>query len=187
LTLFSGDYVQWNFEEIKKNIKKNTSIYLSPFGFEETMLRDATHPNTKTTGVAAWSKLIENDENSLFIKTIESTGKTPNLFSLLSWESAQITLKVLELLQENKNSITATAEGLYIYEFDSPRGKIKFHNKTNTSIGELYKAEIVATVDGTCQVKINGLIPNIMEEFDRLTQLELNNISSAWYNSYTCI
>ena len=187
LTLFSGDFVQWNFEEIKNTLESNTSIYLSPFGFEETMLENAIHPNIKTKGVAAWSRFIENDENALFVKTIEATGKTPNLFSLLSWESAEIALKVLDLLQENKNDIALTAEGLHTFEFDSPRGKIKFHDKTNTSISQLYNAEIIATNEGRCQVKLNEAIPNTEQEFETLTQLELNNISSAWYNSYTCI
>jgi branched-chain amino acid transport system substrate-binding protein len=187
LTLFSGDYVQWNFEELKNTINKNTPIYLSPFGFEETMLKEAIHPNTKTKGVAAWSKLIENDENSLFIETIESTGKIPNLFSLLSWEGAQIALKVLELLKENNNEIQLTSQGLHSYEFESPRGKITFHAKTNTSIALLYNAEIVATNEGKCQVKLNGTISDTVKEFDTMTQLQLDNISSAWHNSYTCI
>ncbi|WP_163398862.1 ABC transporter substrate-binding protein [Flavobacterium fluviatile] len=187
LTLFSGDYMQWNFEEIRETINKNTPIYLSPFGFEETMLETAIHPNTKTKGVAAWAKSIKNDENSLFIETIESIGRTPNLFSLLSWESAQIALKVLDLLNANNNNILLTAQDLYTFEFDSPRGKIKFHAETNTSIGQLYNAEIIASNDGKCQVRIDEAIIDTAEEFETMTQLELDNISSAWHNSYTCI
>lgn len=187
LTLFSGDYVQWNFEELKETINKNTPVYLSPFGFEETMLEKTVHPNIKIKGVAAWSKSIENNENDLFISTIESSGRIPNLFSLLSWESAQIALKVLDLLNENNNKILLTSQELHSYEFDSPRGKIKFHAKTNTSIAPLYNAEIIANNDGNCQVRLDGTIADTVKEFETMTELELNNTSSAWYNSYTCI
>lgn len=187
LTLFSGDFVQWNFEQLKETINKNTSIYLSPFGFEETMLEEAIHPHAKTKGVAAWSKSIENDENALFIETIESIGRIPNLFSLLSWESAEIALKVLDLLNDNNNNMLLTSQVIHSYEFESPRGKIKFHAKTNTSIAPLYDAEIIATDDGKCQVRLGETISDIAKEFETMTQLELGNISSAWYNSYTCI
>ncbi|GGF30459.1 ABC transporter substrate-binding protein [Flavobacterium limi] len=187
LTLFSGDYVQWNFEELKETLNKNTPIYLSPFGFEETMLETAIHPNTKIKGVAAWSKSIENNENTLFTETIESIGRTPNLFSLLSWESAKIAIKVLDLLNNNNGNILLTAQGLHTYEFDSPRGKVKFHSKTNTSITQLYNAEIVTSEDGKCQVRIDNIISDTVEEFETMSQLELDNISSAWHNSYTCI
>ena len=30
-------------------------------------------------------------------------------------------------------------------------------------------------------------IPNYKEEFEKLASFELENINSAWYNSYTCI
>ncbi len=187
LTLFSADYAQWNFEEIKENISENTPIYLSPFGFEETMLENAIYPGNKTKGVAAWAKSIDSDENRLFLQSLEATGRTPNLFSLLSWESAQIALKALSLLEENKNNIAQTAEALHSFEFISPRGKITFHPKTNTSISPMYNARIIPTENGMCQIELNGIIENTAEEFETLADLELNTVTSSWFNSYTCI
>ena len=187
LTLFSGDYMQWHFEEIKEHLNQDTPIYLSPFGFEETMLEEAIYPSNNTRGVAAWAKSLDNEENRIFIKAMESTGRTPNLFSLLSWESAQIAVKVLSLLEENKNNITKTAEALHAFEFTSPRGKITFHPKTNTSVSPMYNARIIPTENGMCQVELDGMIGNTAEEFEALTELELNTVTSSWFNSYTCI
>lgn len=187
LSLFSGDFVQWYFNEIKEEFNdKNIPIYLTPFGFEETMLENAVYPSNAISGIASWSKKIETNQNRLFIKSIESTGKTPNLFSLLGWESAIIALKVLDSVAENKNRITQIASELHSFEFEGPRGKISFDAKTNNSICPLYEASIVEN-EGMCEVKIGHEIKNIKEEFEEMCQLPLENNISAWYNSYTCI
>ncbi len=137
--------------------------------------------------MAAWVKSIDSDENRVFIESLEATGRTPNLFSLLSWESAQIALKLLSLLEENKNNIAKTAEALHSFEFMGPRGKTTFHAKTNTSVSPMYNARIVPTENGMCQVELNGIIDNTAEEFEILADLELNTVTSSWFNSYTCI
>ena len=151
------------------------------------MLENTIYPGNKTKGIAAWAKSIDSDENRLFVQSLEASGKTPNLFSLLSWESAQIALKALSLLEENKNNIAQTAEALHAFEFISPRGKITFHSKTNTSLSPMYNARIIPTENGMCKVELNGIINNTAEEFETLADLELNTITSSWFNSYTCI
>jgi branched-chain amino acid transport system substrate-binding protein len=187
LSLFSGDFVQWYFDEIKKEFsEKNIPIYLTPFGFEETMLENAVYPSNAITGIASWSKKIETSQNKLFIESIESTGKTPNIFSLLGWESAIIALKTLDLTAKNNNKVTQIASELHAFEFEGPRGKISFDAKTNNSICPLYEASIIEN-KGMCEVEIGPEIKNIKEEFEEMCQLPLENNISAWYNSYTCI
>lgn len=187
LSLFSGDFVQWYFDEIKKEFhEKNIPIYLTPFGFEETMLENAVYSSNAIKGIASWSKKIESSQNKLFIETIESTGKTPNIFSLLGWESAIIALKVLGLTAKNNNKVTQIASELHTFEFEGPRGKIFFDAKTNNSICPLYEASIIEN-KGMCEVEIGPEIKNIKEEFEEMCRLPLENNISAWYNSYTCI
>lgn len=189
LSLFSGDYVQWYFSGIKDWISdKKTAIYLSPFGFEETMLQKAVFPNCKIKGIAAWSKNIDSPENHLFINTIKKAGRTPNLFSLLAWESAQIIIKVLDLLSKNENNIGQTVTSLGGFEFIGPRGNISFDSKTNTSIAPLYQAEIVINEeDGMCMVNLLSEIEGTKESFELMSELEIGSATSAWYNSYVCI
>jgi branched-chain amino acid transport system substrate-binding protein len=187
LSLFSGDYVQWYFEEIKKWFEnKNLPIYLSPFGMEETMLENAVFPSNNISGVITWSKKIDSPENSIFIETIEASGRKPNLFSLLGWESTQIVIKVLDLISEHKNKVALIASDLRDFEFTGPRGNIFFDAKTNTSICPLYNASIIEN-NGMCELKLESKITDVKEEFDKLLQIDMNNVFSAWYNSYTCI
>ncbi|CAN1575100.1 Leucine-binding protein domain containing protein [Flavobacteriaceae bacterium] len=188
LSLFSGDFVQWYFEGIKKLFEnKNIPIYLPPFAFEETMLSQAVYPSNNIKGIAAWSKNINSEANLNFIETITETGRTPNLFSLLSWESATIALKVLELAEIHKKNTSKIATDLQLFEFESPRGTIYFDSKTNTSISPFYNATIVPTEDGMCEVLIEGEAKGVFENFVNLTNQDLNNSTSAWYNSYACI
>lgn len=187
LSLFSGDYVQWYFEGLKKSFtEQNLPVYLPPFGFEEMTLADAEYPGDNIKGIAAWSKNIKSEENEIFIDVISSTGKTPNLFSLLSWESAFITIKILDLIQE-RNTITEIASELHSFAFKSPRGRIYFDPKTNTSISPLYNAVLISNDKGKCEIKLESTANDIHEHFQKLTNQDLNNSTSAWYNSYACI
>jgi branched-chain amino acid transport system substrate-binding protein len=188
LSLFSGDFVQWYFEGIKNLFEnKNIPIYLPPFAFEETMLAQAVFPSNNIKGIAAWSKNINSEANLNFIETITETGRTPNLFSLLSWESATIALKVLELTEIHKKNTSKIATDLQSFEFESPRGIVYFHSKTNTSISPFYNATIVPSKDGMCEVQLEGEASGVFENFVDLTNQDLNNSTSAWYNSYACI
>ncbi|WP_246236267.1 ABC transporter substrate-binding protein [Flavobacterium ajazii] len=187
LSLFSGDFVQWYFEGIQKSFKEqNLPIYLPPFGFEEMMLADTEYPGDNIKGIAAWSKKIKSNENKIFIDAITSTGRTPNLFSLLSWESAEIAIKILDLIQE-KNTTAQIASELHSFTFKSPRGKIYFDQKTNTSISPLYNAVLISNDEGKCEIKIESTANNVSEHFEKLINQDLNNSTSAWYNSYACI
>ncbi|WP_136668970.1 ABC transporter substrate-binding protein [Flavobacterium sp. H122] len=188
LSLFSGDYVQWYFEKTKNLFgETNLPIFLTPFGLEETMLKNAVCPSTNIHGIAAWSKEIKNTENNSFIEHIESVGKKPNLFSLLGWESAVIIQKVLTLLEINNNNITKVISDLDSFEFKSPRGLITFHSKYNHTIAPLYEALVVPDESGNSTLKINAIIENTANYFDDLYNQELNEATSAWYNSYACI
>ncbi|AYN04965.1 ABC transporter substrate-binding protein [Flavobacterium sp. 140616W15] len=188
LSIFSGDYVQWYFEQIKNTFEdQNLPIYLTPFGLEETMLSNAIYPGNKAKGIAAWSKKIESAENKIFIDAMTELGKTPNLFSLLSWESATIAIKAIELTLEYKNSIPNISQDLQALTFVSPRGKIYFDTKTNTSISPLYKATIVSNTEGKCELQLEGEVTEVNKYYKKLTNQDLDQSTSAWYNSYVCI
>jgi branched-chain amino acid transport system substrate-binding protein len=188
LSLFSGDYVQWYFEKIKSLFEGvNLPIFLTPFGLEETMLENAVYPSNNIHGIAAWSKEINNSENDLFIKQIEAKGKKPNLFSLLGWESAIIIQRVLNLLEIHNNNIIQVINELDTFEFKSPRGLITFSSKYNYTLAPLYETSIIPDKKGNCEIKINSIIENTEDHFDDLYNQELENATSAWYNSYVCI
>ncbi|MCC9071453.1 ABC transporter substrate-binding protein [Flavobacterium sp. F-65] len=188
LSIFSGDYIEWYFEHIKKIFEgENLPVYLPPFGLEETMLSNSIYPGKNVKGIAAWSKKIKTPENQLFVETISELGRTPNLFSLLSWESATIVLKTLELIKKHKNNITNIAKDLHSFTFTSPRGLIYFDSNTNTSISPLYKVTVISNADGKCELQLEGEVIEVNEYYKKLTNQDLNQATSAWHNSYVCI
>ena len=67
-----------------------------------------------------------------------------------------------------------------------PRGTVSFDTKTNTTLCPLFEAKLIEK-NGFCEIEIEKSITNYKEEFEKLTSFELENINSAWYNSYTCI
>lgn len=185
LSLFSGDFVQWYFRDLKDKFK-NPSIYLTPFGMEETMLEKAVFPSNNIKGVISWSKKIETEENKKFIQAMDTSGKKPNLFSLISWESATIIDKAIQLIEIHKHNIVQIASELHELEFEGPRGTVSFDTKTNTSLSPLFEAKVIEK-NGYCELEIEKSITNYKEEFEKLASFQLENINSAWYNSYTCI
>lgn len=188
LTLFSADYVKWYFEKLNiifNNV--NIPIFLTPFGLEETMLKDTICPSSNIHGIAAWSINLENSENDFFIKEINSSGKTPNLFTLLGWESAEIIKEILDLSEKNNQNITDIISDLNGFEFKSPRGVTTFYSKYNQTITPLYEASIYPDEKGNCAVKINSPIEDTKSHFEELYRYELDGVTSAWYNSYVCI
>lgn len=188
LTLFSGDFVQWYFKELKEIFKeKLPPIYLTPFAFDEMMLDNAVYPGENVKGIAAWSIKLDNPENISFITTIEATGKTPNLFSLLAWESATLAVKILDCISEDKNNSKKIPTLLQNFEFETPRGAIKFHSQTNTTLCPLYEAVIIKNEKGNCDLRIDKKIENTLSSFEDLCNQTLDNVISAWNNSYTCI
>ncbi|MVO11102.1 ABC transporter substrate-binding protein [Flavobacterium sp. TP390] len=187
LSIFSGDFVQWYFAEINKKFKnKNLPMYLTPFGMEETMLEKAEFASEHIKGITAWSKKIENSHNQHFIETLEATGRKPNIFSLISWESAALVEKIISLLNIHKTNLHEISSDLKNYQFETPRGIISFDHKTNTTLSPLFEAKIIDK-NGYCDIEIENEITNYKEEFEKLASFQLENINSAWYNSYTCI
>lgn len=188
LTLFSGDYVQWYFSAVRELFpNQHLPIYLSPFSVEENVLEDTVYPGNKTKGVAAWSVKLDNPQNEIFKEAILSSGKTPSIFSLLGWESAQIAVKAIELSATHKNKIREVSEALKSLEFDSPRGTIRFHSTTNTSLSPLYEVTVVESNSGNCELQIDAVIEDTSGYFEEMIELPLDGSMSAWFNSYTCI
>lgn len=188
LSIFSGDYVQWYFSALKGVFgNEQLPIYLPPFALEETMLQGAVYPGNKTQGVAVWSKQLKNEQNQQFIDVITTSGRTPNLFSLLAWETSVIAVQAMELLKENSFNVQHTTEALNNFSFESPRGTIRFHSGTKHTIAPMYEAEIIDDGNGHCAVQIGAVIPETEADFETFIAHPMENSVSGWYNSYTCI
>jgi branched-chain amino acid transport system substrate-binding protein len=188
LSIFSGDYVQWYFDELKEVFGENhLPVYLPPFGCEETMLKDAKHPGGTIKGIAAWSSELQSTENRIFVETIESCGRTANLFSLLGWEGAILGIAASDLMLERKNNVQSVSDALVDFSFTGPRGKVVFHAATRHTLAPLYETRILNNGNGGCSIVIENTIEETLADFEQFISLPMENSISGWYNSYTCI
>lgn len=188
LSIFSGDYVHWYFDGLKEVFGENhLPVYLPPFGCEETMLKDAKHPGGSVKGIAAWSYELDTLENKRFIETIEASGRTANLFSLLGWEGAVLGLRASDLMLEQKNNVRSVSDALTSFSFEGPRGKVSFHAPTRHTLAPMYETMIQDNGNGGCSIIIENTIDEMVTDFEQFISLPMENSISGWYNSYTCI
>ncbi|ASS49287.1 MAG: ABC transporter substrate-binding protein [Candidatus Fluviicola riflensis] len=187
LSLFSGDFNEWFFRDLNEVYSTNCPpVYLAPFSFEEMMLEKAEYPGERVQGVASWSSELENAANKQFCEVLTDSGKTPNLFSLLGWEAASLAIFALEAMETNKNNGRAATETLKSKTFESPRGMIRFHDASNTTLAPMYKAKVVNNGNNFCKLVIQEELTDIALAYDELFALNLDGAISGWYNSYTC-
>ncbi|MNJ86176.1 hypothetical protein D3C87_36640 [compost metagenome] len=188
LSIFSGDYVHWYFEGLKSVFGENhLPVYLPPFAQEETMLKEAVHPGGTIKGIAAWSSQLDNPENNLFIETIESTGRTANLFSLLGWEGALLAVHASDLMLEQKNNVQAVSDAMMDFSFDGPRGTVSFHIPTRNTIAPLFETTVQKDENGACSLIVEKNVEDTLSHFEQFVTISTENAISGWYNSYTCI
>ncbi len=188
LSIFSGDYVQWYFEELKGVFGENhLPVYLPPFAQEETMLKDAVHPGGLIKGIAAWSSQLDNPENKVFVETIESNGRTANLFSLLGWEGAVLAVRASDLMLEHKNNVQQVSDSMMDFSFNGPRGNVYFHAPTRHTMAPLFETSIEKDENGTCSLTIEKNVEDSHTDFEQFITISTENAISGWYNSYTCI
>jgi len=184
VAIFSGDFLQWFFQEMKLHFaKRNETIYLPPFALEESMLDSAPHPGGVLKGVASWSRNLENNANLEFMKTMRSEEKKINLFSLLGWETGQI-IDALQKIGVSGNG-RQTVANLMDMTFETPRGTIAFNSSIKTSYGPLYEVEILKEGEEGCKLLVSKTLPT-ESLFSEMIELELNNAVSGWQNSYVC-
>jgi branched-chain amino acid transport system substrate-binding protein len=188
LSLFSGDFVQWYFDElIRQYGVSNIPVYLSPFGLEEQMIEHAHFPGPNVKGVAAWSKHLDSQENQYFLKLVEEKlNKVPSLFLLMGWESAFLVDCILSL-QATFGVKAVSPELLQSISFKSPRGQVKMLPEINTTYAPMYEVSVVSSENNTCSLQIDATIEDTLEPLKELTTVQLNNAETAWYNSYVCI
>lgn len=188
LTLFSGDFVQWFFKDVIRIFgTEKLPIYLSPFGLEERMLLDAPFPGEQTKGIATWSLQIDSPENRRFIEVMESlTDKQPTIFTLMGWEGAILADQLLKLQSEHGTK-SITPDILNKISFEGPRGHVGFYERLNTTYSPMYSVSVTPTENNMCQLRINEIIDDIAPYLDEISAIQLNDVETAWFNSYACI
>lgn len=190
LSPFSGDFVQWYFEELNLHFSSlYPEVFMPPFGMEEMMLSETRFPDHNIQGIAAWYKNNPRKENQEFCTALTQKGKTPNLFSLLGWEASILGIKAIDLMAENNHNGKEVCGQLLNYSFESPRGHVFFHAPTKTTLSSMYQSVIKPDNTEHCALKIIRELPTelILDTYENMVNTPLENAISGWHNSYTCI
>jgi branched-chain amino acid transport system substrate-binding protein len=163
------------------------AVYASGYTLEETALETISFPTVPVKGVVAWSKAVDNPFNKAFIEAMEEAGRNASIFSLLGWESASIAIEALNLMREAKQNGKIAVEQLKSYSFESPRGRISFHDASNHSVSPLFQVSLVKNSEGYCELSVDRTLTDTTKTFDHMSAESLEEATTGWYNSYTCI
>lgn len=190
LSTFSGDFVQWYFEELALHFKTTRpEVYLPPYALEETMLQQTPFPEHAIQGVAAWYQDNNSPENRLFINSMNEIGRKANIFSLLGWEAATLGSQASDLMEVYLQNGQEACRELLEFTFAGPRGDVFFHVPTRTSQAPLYHVNLKPDAKGNCSLHVMQKIPRnqTMDCYEKMVETPLENAVSGWHNSYTCI
>lgn len=187
LSLFSGDFNEWFLRDIKEIFADRTPpIYKAPFALEETMLERTPYTINSIRGISTWTKKLKNPENIEFLQIMKEAGFEANLFSLLGWETALISITAVDLMLLHKNNGREVTNTLKESTFQTPRGRIKFHNESNTTLSPMFEVKVVDNGLGFNSIEIIDEVSNLEIEYEKMSKIDLNGAISGWYNSYTC-
>lgn len=170
----------------KSNIVDKVKFYSSPFLLEESFLSTVLFTNVNIKGVVPWSRMLDNDTNRMFLKSLEERGRKGNCFSALAWDAAQFAIKVIEALNVSKFNSRKAAESLSGIEIQSTRGKLVLDPETNYFPGPLYKAEVVKDANGFSMLAIGEEVPYWQEVWKIHRSKPITETYSRWVNTYLC-
>lgn len=188
LCIFSVDYSQWFFRDLKEQVtEKQTAVYASSFMLEESSLGQIPFPESKVKGFVSWSKELDNPENKMFVDEMFEAGREANYFSLLAYESVCLVQECIKLLEENQKRVPVAVQKLNGFQFKSPRGQVKFYPAFNYTLSPMYHVEIVADEAGMSKLKVLDLRSDCEADFEKMAEIDLDGVTSGWFNSYVCI
>lgn len=186
--LFSSDFAQWFFRDTKHLFSNtNLHVYVPPFALEESMLSIVDCPDFVIKGIATWSIHLKTKENQTFVDSIQKAGREANFFSLLGWEASFLAIQLLSLISQEDSNMVNVGKKLKTFEFVGPRGRVFFHQDTNTTLASLYEISIVKNDAGKCNLQIDKELNSLVAEYEQMIAQPLNGTVSGWHNSYTCM
>ncbi len=156
---------------------KNIKFYCSPFMAEEQNLAKCSFPGGELNTIVPWALSLENKEQMLFKETIQKQkNKNANIFHLLGWEAAFV---VMQIINNGSGSLGD-------WSYDSPRGKVTFDPKTQTTYAPLYRGMIIPNEEDKCTVRIDNKIEITAEEHEKICLEKQEGHHSNWKNNYFC-
>jgi branched-chain amino acid transport system substrate-binding protein len=163
---------------------KELNLYVSPMMLDEqlkeSLPQDFSIKNVK--GFTSWHLSIDHDNNILFKKQVnEFSGRKPDLFSLLGWETGILLQQIETLLTEGVKGFSLI-DHLKKMKFDSPRGWLKIDGQTQ----QTYSPAYLVSVSGNFEMKTEACLEDNDEERKNFNTEKPEGAASGWRNTYLC-
>ena len=161
----------------------NIPLITTGFSTEENRLVNLGNAAENVVSIASWVKSLMSKENKSFVNNYRKTyNKTPDLFSVLGFETGQIIFDSLSRCSGDFGGI-AIANAIKTCKIESPRGTVA----VNADSGMVQNNLVVCKAKMSLfSVPENQLIETIqpVTEFDESFAVLDNEYRSGWLNPY---
>jgi branched-chain amino acid transport system substrate-binding protein len=188
LSLYAGDLATLYYREAAPlQQAHNLNIYVSPMLLDES-LRDTLAEDfsiQQVKGYTPWNASLDNAANRLFCETVKAaTGKMPNYFHLLGWDTGALLYAVLEQYEAGKRDAASAVQTLINTRFESPRGWLEPDAATHHCYGPAW----LVSCSNRMELKVLGEAPDAAGGWKKFTHNPLpGGETSSWRNTYLCI
>ena len=163
--------------------KLDIPVITTGFSTEENRLVNLGDAAVNVISIASWSKNIASKENKSFAESYrKSYNKTPDLFSVLGYETGQIIYDSLARCSGNFKG-TAIAEAMKSCKVQSPRGEVAINAESGLVQNKLFVSQ---TKMSLFSIPENELLETIIpvSEFDESFAVLDNEYRTGWLNPY---
>ncbi|MGA7730025.1 MAG: ABC transporter substrate-binding protein [Chloroflexia bacterium] len=130
----------------------------------------------------SWAPGLSTHENDSFARAYGSaTGKAPNGFALLGYETANL---VVGALDRSAMSGSSLREAIASASFVGPRGQVSMDSHTQSTVGPLYMRQ-VRYAGGALDNVVIGELDAVAERDSRVARLASSQ-KTGWLNTYLC-
>lgn len=162
----------------------NYPIYASHFAIDNEILDDFPNIFQNARCITSWMVEECNQANQQFVANYQATyGRTPSVFAMLGYENGQAIAASLG----TKDTLTPKEilTHLETIEFNSPRGRFKFHPNTHRT--HFQQSEwLIKKANAAYQKEVSELFENLPELTMQLMANDTSTSTGGWYNAYLC-
>lgn len=160
------------------------NLFVSPMMLEEKAFEGAgSGYKFSIEGYSPWLPSIENKASSDFTLYYGSQAKKkPSLFSLQGWEAGMIIHNIFAHCKNDVRNANSIVAALPSMKMNSPRGELKFDERTQFYTAPVYKCTMPAG-SGKPEITTMNMMDN---EWKTFSSGSIQGPTSGWTNTYLC-
>lgn len=161
----------------------NIPLITTGFSTEENRLVNLGNAAENIVSIASWDKNLSSKENKNFVSNYKKTfNKTPDLFSVLGFETGQIIFDSLSRCSGDFGGSTI-ANAIKTCKIESPRGSVAINAASGMVQNNLVVCKAKMSLFSVPENQLVGTIQPV-NEFDESFAVLDNEYRSGWLNPY---